>query len=419
MTKKDETFDKLLDQIRAEKSVSESFASKKHKIWQKQFKLLYNERKKENMVGDEISWTVSDTIISSLQDDKLLHEFEPTEAGDIEACELLNAMMEYDWNKIRMEEVKDLMCQWTVYVGRCVVDCSEISKRTKTISPRFINPFYEFVDPTALCMHGIGEGADGAARWYGYALTTTRGNLENLETEETEGQQAYKNLSNSKEELKDGENMPVTLLVWYTRFNGKCVRVLTDIRVTKILQILPVGKEFPLIDASVGVGREWYPRSTLDMLEDKHRTRASVANTAKELVDEKLTPIAIAKTGFPVHLLEQAESGSIIEAENPEGIRFLEKQSVASEATWLLNMLDQQSQEVTGIPEIQQGVQMDEQRTASELSILSSASKRRYGRTAKWFARAFRKFWEIWYDAYQKYWDDEIHQKVVKISGVY
>lgn len=116
MTKKDETFEKLLDQIRAEKSVSEAFASKKHKTWQKQFKLLYNERKKESMVGDEISWTVSDTIISSLQDDKLLHEFEPTEAGDIEACELLNAMMEYDWNKIRMEEVKDLMCQWTVYV---------------------------------------------------------------------------------------------------------------------------------------------------------------------------------------------------------------------------------------------------------------------------------------------------------------
>lgn len=148
---------KLLEQIQAEKSVSEVYASKKRTKWKKQMKLLYNERKSDDMVGDETMWTITDTIISSLQEDKLLHEFHPTEAGDIETCELLNAILEVDWNKMKMEEVKDMVCQWAVYVGRCVVDCSEISHKTKTISPRFVNPFLEYVDPTALCMHGVGE----------------------------------------------------------------------------------------------------------------------------------------------------------------------------------------------------------------------------------------------------------------------
>lgn len=84
-----------------------------------------------------------------------------------------------------------------------------------------------------------------------------------------------------------------------------------------------------------------------------------------------------------------------------------------------MSQLDKQSQEVTALPDIQQGVQMDDQRTASELSILSSASKRRYGRTAKYFGRAFVKMWEIWYTAYQEYWDEGTAKKSIQISGVY
>ena len=423
---KSNTLSELLEQIQAEKNVSENYANKKRNKWKKQFKLLYNERKREDMVGDELMWSTTDTIISSLQEDSMIHEFYPTEAWDIETCEVLNAVMTIDWNKMEMDDIHDITATWAVYVGRCVVDCSEISKITRTIKPRFINPLLEYVDPYAVCMHWIWESKERWARWYGYALPTTRGIVEKKfgESEkyewETDGQKALKVIRKLwVENVATGENTSCTLLVWYTRWKGKNVRVLCNMQISEILGILEVGNAFPLFDPSIGMGDEWYPRSAMDMIEDKHKTRASIANTAKELIIEQLSPIGLVKTWFPAHQLENAESGDILEVDDPNSVRFIEKPRLTNDSMWLLESLQRQAEDVLSVPEIQRWVQMNEQRTASELSILSSASRRRYGRTAKSFQKAYKKFWEIWYWAYQKYWDDKTYQKTLKISGVY
>lgn len=126
-------------------------------------------------------------------------------------------------------------------------------------------------------------------------------------------------------DVKTGDNAGGSLLVWYTNYEGCNLRVVTDVAVSEILDVINVGEEYPLFDPSTGIGMEWYPRSAMDMVEDKHRHRASVANTAKELIDEQLSPIGIVKTGFPIHLLEDARAGDIIETDDPTGVRYVEK----------------------------------------------------------------------------------------------
>lgn len=418
-------YNEILEQIQAEKKISEAYGNKKRQRWKKQFKLLYNERKREDTIGDETTWSISDTIISSLQEDKLLHEFRPTEIWDYETCELLNNVMEVDWNKMKMDDIKNIASKWAVYVGRCVIDCSEISEKTKTVSPRFVNPFLEYVDPSAICMHWIWESSQWWARWYGYVLPTTKWEIKAMLGYdkniiwESEWQKALKQIRKlSGDNLEVWDNSGGVVLIWYTKYSGISIRVMTDLYVSEMYSILELGDEFPLFDPSIDIGEEWYPRSILDMVEDKHRNRANIANTAAEITYEKLNPITLAKTGFPLELLERAEGWDVIEVEDTDSVRFLEKQGVSQEAGWLLNILDQQAQEVTGMPDIQQGVQMDDARTASELSILSSASKRRYGRISRYFAVSFVKFYEIWYEAYQKYWTDT-KIKSIQVSGVY
>ncbi len=61
---------------------------------------------------------------------------------------------------------------------------------------------------------------------------------------------------------------------------------------------------------------------------------------------------------------------------------------------------------------------MDDQRTASELSLMSSASKRRYGKIAKQRERAYKMFWRIWYDTNLYFWDNTV-EKMISISGIY
>lgn len=417
----------LLEQIRAERAVSKTYAGKNHRKWKKHFRLLENERKRDESVGDETMYTVCDSVTSALIEDEINQEFVPTEEADREKCELINACMTHDWNKLKMDEIRDLAYQWTVYTGRVCLDLSQIDVMLKTIKPKFINPFLEYVDPNALSMHGIGVDGDYSARWYGYAIPTTKAAIKKYEgkfaefsDETTEGVKALRSLPNKSEcKINIGDNAETTLMVWYTTYEGVKMQVITDVRMEHILEVRDVGRRFPVMDVGIGIGREWYPRSVMDLVADKHERRAEILNTSKALIDEQLSPIYLAKSGFPVGLLEKAESGDVLEVDDVNAVRPLEKSSVSQEAMWILGVLEEQIQESTAMPDIQQGMQMDTKRTASELSIMSSASKRRSGSKARWLGRSWRVFWEFWYEALMEYWDAGTKTKTVEIAGVY
>ena len=200
------------------------------------------------------------------------------------------------------------------------------------------------------------------------------------------------NNSNGVQTLKAyGDNEDVVMFVWYTKFDGKYIVVLTD-RATKKLYKVRELQRMPLADRSTNISPlSWYPRSIPDLLEDKHRARANVLNTSIEIVREQLKPIYQVKEGsVRLDLLETAEAGDIIEVETMDSIK-----------------------------PIQQGVVMQQQRTASELNLVASGSKNRYGMTARIFGGSMRKFWENWYESMCENFDENVHTKMIRISGVY
>lgn len=76
----------------------------------------------------------------------------------------------------------------------------------------------------------------------------------------------------------------------------------------------------------------------------------------------------------------------------------MQKASVTNDVQWILDVLDQSSQEVSATPDIQKGVVMQQQRTASELNLVASGAKNRYGMTARIFGGSMKIFWSLWYD---------------------
>jgi len=190
----------------------------------------------------------------------------------------------------------------------------------------------------------------------------------------------------------------------------------------KELYKVRVVKEFPIEDRSTNVNPiKWYPRSVPDLLEDPHRGKAVVKNSAMEIVREQTKPIYLAKEGsVRLDMLENAEAGDIVEVKgSPDDIRPMTKTSIQSEVNWVLDILDASAQEATATPDIQQGVMMDQQRTASELNLVASGSKNRYGIVARIFGSSLRRFWEIWYNAIQENWDERVTNKTIKIAGVF
>ncbi len=183
-----------------------------------------------------------------------------------------------------------------------------------------------------------------------------------------------------------------------------------------------VVKHFPLADRATNISPiNWYCRSVPDLLEDKHEARANLINANLEIVREKAKPIYLAKSGAIKNMraLESAQANDVVEVENVDAIRPMIKESISQDVEWILNILDQSAQESTATPDIQQGVMMNQQRTASELNLVASGSKNRYGMTARIFGTSMKLFWANWYNALQKYWDKKIHSKMVEISGVY
>lgn len=69
----------ILKQIKAEFKISEVYKEKLRKKWIRQMKMMNNEKVNQEKIGDETMWTIFNTVQSSLDNDKLIHEFIPTE----------------------------------------------------------------------------------------------------------------------------------------------------------------------------------------------------------------------------------------------------------------------------------------------------------------------------------------------------
>ena len=91
---------KLIEQIQSEFKLAHDFINPKRKKWLIRLKLYNNQVRDDEAVGDPLMFTVMQTVMASLFDDKLITTYEPREIGDIETAQNWDTIAKYDYKEM-------------------------------------------------------------------------------------------------------------------------------------------------------------------------------------------------------------------------------------------------------------------------------------------------------------------------------
>lgn len=440
--KKANTDKNLIEQIESEYSIAWDFTKPKIDSWAVRLKLYNNQRRDKEAIGDPLLFTIHQTVLASLYNDKLAVEFLAREEGDEEVAENLNNLADFDYDEMLKAEI-DYEWDWDAsFFGRGLLLAMEFSRKLKCPCPEVIDPMCWIRDPRAVSINGDIKGRK-AMRFGGREVRLSKNEMriagiysdfEDIKTDNTDAHSLVDQNSDLRSlaqgtgdvsKMKDlkGDNADLRLLEWFTTYKGeKLLVTLADDR-KKIVRMSKIGNKYwPIIDRPLyPISHDWDGVSIPDLTEDKQRSRAIVQNLA----------LAGVKTGqHPTYLYDSNKiknrgnlnidfNKHIPVDGNPTGsIQIVERQAVKQEVQWILDTLDQAAQRATASPEIQQGMQSENKRTATELNLQTTKVDTRYSLTAKIWGWSEKKFWRIgWYDLYKKHFKKDIDEKVIRISG--
>ena len=110
----------------------------------KRLKLYNNQKRDQSKVGDPLLFTVFNTILAALYEDRLTGMFAGREEGDDDTAENLTANAEYDYDLMGKDE---LDYEWdfdTCFIGRGLVLLDEFDRDNMC-------PLGEVMDPLTFC----------------------------------------------------------------------------------------------------------------------------------------------------------------------------------------------------------------------------------------------------------------------------
>jgi hypothetical protein len=438
----------LIDQVHNEYKIAYRALSGKITEWLKRLKLYNNQRRDKAAVGDTTLFTVQNTIVASLYDDRLSHEWFGTNQGDDDIADNLNHLSQNDY--VEME--KDMLeYDWiwdTCFFGRGLVLFDTWDSDTNTPLPEAIDPTTFLRDTRAVSIRGNRKGM-GAARFFGREIRKGKNDMKGTEyfdldnlRYETDVNSLLERVSRERdnaqgidnaryaEEKGLGDNMEYRILQWWTTYKGKKVMVELANNRERIIRYkeLKNQKLWPVIDRSLyPISHDWDGVSVPDIVEDKQRARAVIQNLALKGLRYKLYPsylydediitnkADLENVGFNKFIGAKGVRGDIRQAITPLPKEATDLQLVS----FILGTLDASAQKATATPEIQQGTISKEQRTLGELNIVASKVDTRYSLSAKIFGWSERRFWLWWYSMYKQYFKKDIKNKVLRIEGAY
>jgi len=439
---KEENFDELVKQVESEFTSAINYIRPKWNKWVTRLKLYNNQKRDDSAVGSPLLFTTFQTVFASLYDDELTVEFEGKEAGDEEVAENLNNLSTSDAPVMEMD-IFTHDFQWdAAFFGRSIADLSEFSreKEEETTIPYVIDPLTFLRDPNAISVRG--NHGRGKLRFCGYEVLMTMSEIEQIQdfmhidkvrpsVESTEIQknhmlrqaaQGYDQKPNTQSTLV-GENKEYVFYVWYTYHKGRMVRLLmsADKATVHRYYVLPYQRYFPLVDCPIyPIPNDWDGVSIPDLTEDKQRHSAAVINASLRSVKFSQNPgYLFNQNKMNKNEIAKTEFGNMIPVDgSPTGeVQLLPRETIKSDAQWILDVLDGSAQRATATPEIQQGVTARTKRTLGELNLVSSKVDTRYSLTAKLFGNAYKRFWYLWYFNYKTYFGELIDEKMIRING--
>lgn len=443
-TKKD--YSKLIKQIQLEYALCWDHQQNRIAVGLERLQLYNNQKRDKTLVGDPLIFTVHQTVLASLYNDKLSVAFLGREDGDDDTSDNLDSMARYDYEVMGKDQL-DYFWDWdALFFGRGIIRLHEFNKdkQFNCPVPELFDPMTFLRDPKATSVMGDVKGR-GALRFGGREIEIPRRTIKEdkgyIDTKDIKSGEEVKSLVKQANEARDtasgldniknasesdlGDSENVKCLEWFTYHEGKKVCVILANGKSKLIKIEDTGDTFGLIDRPMYPNsHSWEGVSIPDLIEDKQRHRSVVLNLAIQGIKTDLYPSYIYDESRITNKadLMSVKMNKYIGAKGEGDVRGavqpLNKAVTSQQMTaWILDTLDASVQRATASPEMQQGAVSDEKRTLGELNLISSKVDTRYSLTAKVFGWSEREYWRQWYRLYKKHSESGIDEKVVRISG--
>lgn len=435
-------FSSLLEQVESEYQIAWWFMKPKIDEWAIRLKLYNNQKRDKEAIGDPLLFTIHQTVLASLYSDRLAVDFLGRESGDEEVAENLNSLAEFDYDDMEKDE-RDYEWDWDAsFFGRGLMLMMEFSRKHKLPMPEVIDPMVWLRDPEAHSINGDRKGR-GALKFGGREIRLTKNEMkragvyfdyETLKIDTSDVRCLVDKNMQARAEAQgtgghnkllqlSGENGSHRLLEWFTYWNGKKVLVTLGDQRKKIIRYTELKNQnlWPIIDRSIyPISHNWDGVSIPDLCEDKQRGRSVVQNLTLKGIKVDLNPTLLYDTNKIKNRADlNVKFNKHIPVDgSPEGaISQVKRNSAKAEANWILEVLDTASQRATATPEIQQGIQSEEKRTATELNLVAQKVDTRYSLSAKIFGWSEKRFWRQWYSLYKDHFKKDIDEKVIRIAG--
>lgn len=436
-------FEGLIKQIEKEYEIAWRYMKPKFDEWTLRLKVYNNQKRDKESVGDPLLFTVFQTVLASLYEDRLGVEFLGREAGDEDVGENLNQLAKFDYDEMEKDQL-DYEWDWDAcFFGRGLMLNMEFDKELQCPTPEVIDPMTFLRDPSAKSVSGDVKGR-GAMQYGGYEFRMTKREMEdagvffnlkglraskasdihsNLDrsTELRAEAQGLQAMTHTKGTL-DGDNKEYKLLNWFTYHNGKPVLVtLADDKKRVVRYRELQGKGFPINDRVLfPMAHDWDGVSIPDIVEDKQRARAVLLNlglkTAKLGVQprflydtNKITNKNDLNTEFNKHIGVNGQIAGAIQEVQVSGVK--------QEVQFIMDILSAGAERAMATPDQQVGIPSEDKRTATEIQEVSSNIDRRFSLSARIFGWSEKRFWRQWYNLYKLHFEEDIDEKVIRIRG--
>ncbi len=432
----------LIKQVESEYRMSLDFIRPKWEKWKKRLALYNNQKREDTAVGDPLLFTIHQTVLAALYDDRLAVNFGGRNEGDEDAEENLNALANYDYEDME-KDVVDYEWDWdATFFGRGLCMFMEYDRETQTPIPEVIDPMTFLRDPKATSINGDRRGR-GACRFFGREIRLTkyemksrnakagvfmnigrlRGGtgLSEIDQNRQERQQAQ-GLNPDITRTLEGDNVDYRILEWFTHYDGKKVLVCLGNDRKLVVRYQELADDaWPVVDRSIyPVAHDWDGVSIPDLVEDKQRARARMLNSGVKIAEAQLYPAYTYdqnRITNQKHLQFEINKFIPIDGNPNNVIAEVPRSQIKADVGWVMQFLDSGAQKSTATPDIQQGAMSSERRTATEVGAIVQKADTRYALSAKIFGWSERRFWKQWYKLYKKYFKGDIDQKIVRIVG--
>lgn len=435
---------RVIRQVQEEYDLSWSFMKPKIDEWLVRLKLYNNQKRDKTAVGDPHIFTIHQTIIASLYDDKLGVNFLAREEGDEDRMENLNSLSLFDYHEME-KEVLDY--EWifdSSFFGRGLCLLNNFDIKSKTPIPEILDPTTFLRDPRAASVNGDRMGRK-AMRFGGYEVGMTRREMQdnpeyfNLDSlQRDSGMDSL--MSNARQQrnqaqgLTDGfnlesnlsENFEHNILRWFTFVDGERYVVELGNERTLLVRLTKLPwRQWPIIDRPLyPISHDWDGISVPDLTEDKQRMRSVLQNLGVDIVkadlngqylfrEDRFRPGQDFTFRFGKWIPVKGQ-GSLQDAAQP-----LQTKQITNSVKFIMDLLDVASQKATATPELQQGATETTKRTLGELELVASKVDTRYSLSAKIFGWSERKFWEQWYNVYDEFYADGLGKKTLRLTGAF